>query len=242
MVTTDDTAPGHTLFLAWLNTQLDAVNTAAPYEDLVQEVRQQLEAGETARLVLLEIYAEDAATLVGVLVVTALGTDNQRLTYFDGSGAPVAYNVGDSGGWLDVDSRGLVAGFSEGGTATLTDENGNYYAEAGLFTGLLWGTRLPFVHLENGTGPIGKALLDVFYPERGGGSYAVGVDPTTEQNSYTVTNVSGQVLDLAVPLFRNYTLRRRLIAGETMLVPVTATSTYRLEHLRQQALVTYLRN
>ena len=242
MVTTDDLALAHTAFLGWLNGQLDAPTAAPPFAELVTEIKQQLVAGEAAKVVLLEVYLADHLTLAGFVVVSALGVENQRLTYFTATGVPQSYNVGGSGSCLDATPEGLIAGFSENGVAVLYQPNNDVWGAVGLFTELHWGTRFPFLTVENAGVVVGKSLLDVYYPERGAGSYGVVIRPTTVANSYTVKNVSGQVLDLAIPLFGNYTLRRRLAPTETLLVAITPTSTYRLEKLRKQGLLTYLSN
>jgi hypothetical protein len=225
----------HTMLTEWLNRELEN-RTVGFWNELSDEIHGQILFSEVTVLVV-ELYYANRTTMTGFIVLSNLNLRRPRMTVFDAAGEPVYYNEQDTEFIIQVTETGDVTHFIAGEHIPLFDVDNTQMGTVYLHLENNWGTYLPIVHVDVGATPLGAGLLDVVYDDRDSGAYKVVVEPDSDAVRYLVENISGQLLDMTVPLFPNYHLPIRLDIAQSVYVPVTENSTYYLADLENRKLV-----
>ncbi len=227
------TRPGHTKFIEWLNGLL--ANYVTGFWDYTVSNMLQVAFTMEYNVFIQELYVKDGYEFAGFFVISGLTSETKQLIYFDKDGNPVGHNITGVGTMLDFDSNGILHNFFPDVTLPIYDADDNVIFNLQLEYQERYGIKNVTVLFRNAgdTATISRGLLDIVYVGRFGPTYAGSTKPFSALPQYLVTNNTGGVKEIQIPIFTNFSVSFRFAVGQVVYVPVTDWTTHFLKQAAQ---------
>lgn len=227
------TRPAHQAFINWLNGLLNQY-VSSFYDQAIQNILT-VSFIKEHRCFIQELYTEDGTELVGFMSVLPTDTTGFILMVHNVDGVPYLYNNINGADLFNFDAKGNLSNFFENVTVLLNDVHGNSAAECYITFREMYGANLAtYIVKRIGINVvIGEGILDFPFEGKTSGSYMVQNTPLDAISKYEVTNITKAVLEIDVPILKDFNIRYTFKPNIMVVLPVTDHVDYFLRQMKE---------